>query len=85
MPKRSPKQFRQLRARLANNVLGFRQRINLSQSALARRAGIAQQQISAIEAKKGNPTLSTVAILAEALGVAPERLVGRLIRIPLPE
>ena len=45
-----------------------RQRAGLSQGALARKVGVTQQQIAALESPDSNLTLSTLLVVAEALG-----------------
>lgn len=45
-----------------------RHRAGLSQGALAKKVGVSQQQIAALEAPDANLTLSTLLKVAEALG-----------------
>jgi len=54
--------------RLALELLQLRQRAGLTQRQLGAKAGIQQAEISRIEAGNSNPTLSTIASLARALG-----------------
>jgi len=60
---------------VARNVRRFRQERGLSMGELARRAGLAKQTLSSIEQAQGNPTVDTLALLAEALGVSLRRLL----------
>ena len=54
--------------RLAREVFDLRKARGMTQRQLAAKSGIQQAEISRIEAGTSNPTLSTVAILAGALG-----------------
>lgn len=54
---------------LARNVRRLRQARGLSQDELAGAIGIQTSAISHIENRRGNPTLVTIELLAEALGV----------------
>ncbi len=54
--------------RLALEVLELRKARGLTQRQLGAKAGIQQAEISRIEAGNSNPTLSTIAALAQALG-----------------
>jgi len=54
--------------RLAREVFDLRKARGLTQRQLAAKSGIQQAEISRIEAGDSNPTLSTIAILARALG-----------------
>ncbi len=63
---------------LAANLKRLRGRQGLTQAALSVRSGTRLPGISAIEHGKGNPTLSTLAALAEALNVS----VSDLLREP---
>jgi len=54
---------------LARNVRRLRQARGLSQDELADAIGIQTSAISHIENRRGNPTLVTIELLAEALGV----------------
>ena len=49
----------------------------LTQGELAERSGLTVATISRLENGRRRPHLSTVRRLAEALGVRPEKLVGR--------
>ena len=54
--------------RLAREVFDLRKARELTQRQLGAKAGIQQAEISRIEAGNSNPTLSTIAALAQALG-----------------
>lgn len=58
------------------NLKKARKEQSLTQEDLARNSGIALSQISRIETGKLNITISTIALLATALKVSPERLVA---------
>jgi transcriptional regulator with XRE-family HTH domain len=60
---------------VARNVRRFRQERGLSIGELARRAGIAKQTLATIEQGLGNPTIDTLALLADALDIALRRLL----------
>lgn len=53
----------------------FREKLGLSQSELAIRAGISQPSIGAIEAGKKSPTIRTLEKLAFALGISITELL----------
>lgn len=50
----------------------------ISQNALAKRAGIAQATLNAIEADTKNPSVETVRLLAVALGSTVSELMGEV-------
>ena len=54
--------------RLAREVFDLRKARGMTQRQLAAKSGIQQAEISRIEAGNSNPTLSTIAVLAGALG-----------------
>lgn len=54
--------------RLAREVLELRRLRRMTQRQLATRAGLQQAEISRIEAGHANPTLTTLGVLARALG-----------------
>ncbi len=54
--------------RLAGELLALRKARGLTQRQLARKTGVNQSEISRIEGGRANPTLSTVAVIAGALG-----------------
>ena len=57
-------------------VRQLRRALGLSQEALADRAEIHRTYIGGIERGERNPTLTTIARLADALRVPPARLLG---------
>jgi transcriptional regulator with XRE-family HTH domain len=62
--------------RLAQNVRRFREQLALTQSELARRAGVSKAAVSQLEAGASNPTVETVWALAQALGRPFSDLTG---------
>jgi XRE family transcriptional regulator, regulator of sulfur utilization len=61
---------------VAENLRRIRTARGLSLSDLARRAGVAKATLVGLEAGRGNPTIGTLAAIADELGVAVERLVS---------
>ena len=57
--------------RLALQVFELRKARGMTRRQLAAKAGMQQAEIRRIEAGDSNPTLSTIAILADALGAEP--------------
>ncbi|MCI0915198.1 helix-turn-helix domain-containing protein [Pseudomonas putida] len=57
------------------NVRGLRNTAGMSQSALAERSGVSRRMLVAIEAGEKNVSLTTLDLIAEALGVAFSRLI----------
>ena len=57
-----------------NNLKKLRTAKSLSREALAAEAGIEAKQIYRIEVGETNPTISTVAALANALGIQPKKM-----------
>lgn len=57
------------------NVRGLRNAVGMSQSALAERSGVSRRMLVAIEAGEKNVSLTTLDLIAEALGVAFSRLI----------
>ncbi len=53
---------------VGDNIKALRVSQGISQNKLAKRAGIAQATLSAIEASTKNPSVETVRLLASALG-----------------
>ena len=58
------------------NIKAEREKQGYSQNALAKKAGIAQATLNAIERQTKNPTVDTVNLIAEALGVTTAKLLG---------
>jgi transcriptional regulator with XRE-family HTH domain len=65
-----------LRGRLGARVKQLRQARRLTQEQLAERAGLSYKFVGEVERGKGNPTLTTLGSLSEALGVALSDLLG---------
>jgi transcriptional regulator with XRE-family HTH domain len=63
-------------AQLAARVRHLRRKQELSQRQLADRAGVARASIARIESETATPDLSTLARLADALGVEVRDLFG---------
>lgn len=63
------------RVHLAGNVFRLRAAAGLTQAELAQAAQMKQPRIAEIERGDGNPTLLTMTRLANALGVAVDRLL----------
>lgn len=60
---------------VARNVRRFRHERGYSLSELARRAGLAKQTLSSLEAGQANPTVVTLSTLAAALGIPVAHLL----------
>jgi transcriptional regulator with XRE-family HTH domain len=65
-----------LRGRLGARVKQLRQARRLTQEQLAERAGLSHKFVGEVERGKGNPTLTTLGSLSDALGVALPDLLG---------
>lgn len=65
----------QTRRAFGRVVHAHRTRLKLSQGGLARAAGVDESLIRLYELELRTPTLSTIVLLARALGVRPGRLV----------
>lgn len=63
-------------SKVGENVKAERERQKYSQNALAKKAGIAQATLNAIESSTKNPSVDTVILLARALGVSVAYLLG---------
>ncbi len=68
--------------RLALEVFELRKARGMTQRQLAAKSGIQQAEISRIEAGNSNPTLSTIAILGNALGAELSLRPRRLRKAP---
>lgn len=62
--------------RLAGNIASIRKRRNLSQHQLAKLAGVPRSTLSHIESGEGNPSLSNLSRLSQALQVSVEELLS---------
>ncbi len=65
----------QISAKLGNNMKRIRTKKKMSQGDIARALEVDRGYISNIENGKKNPTLATVAKIAEALRVSPNELL----------
>ncbi|MEI6588268.1 MAG: helix-turn-helix transcriptional regulator [Candidatus Moraniibacteriota bacterium] len=61
--------------KLGKNIKRIRERKKMSQGDICRALGFDRAQMSNIEAGKGNPTLSTIEKIAQALGVSSGELL----------
>lgn len=62
--------------RFSQRIRHFRGAANITQGELADRSGVQRNFISLIERGKANPSLATMALLAEALGCTVSDLVS---------
>ena len=67
--------FPLIQAKLAKNLIAFRNEFRLSQEALSFKANIDRTSIQNIELMKSNPSLKTISKLASALGISVEKLI----------
>jgi transcriptional regulator with XRE-family HTH domain len=67
--------MKQSRAIFAFNVRQLRQLSGMSQKTLAKKARISLRTFQKIETASGNPTLETILLIAETLGVSPHQLL----------
>ena len=67
----------QIKDFLAERVRERRQQAGLSQDALAEKSGLSMAYISEIERKATNPSLTTLAKLAEGLGLSVAELLDQ--------
>jgi transcriptional regulator with XRE-family HTH domain len=68
----------------AANLRRLRERQHLSQEALAERSGLHRTEISLLERAEREPRLSTIALLADALGVKVQKLLAGVDGAPIP-
>ena len=61
--------------KLGKSIRRIREQKKMSQGDICRKLGFDRAQISNVEAGKGNPTLSTIEKIAQALGVASDKLL----------
>ena len=62
---------------MADAIRSIRERARMTQEVLAVEAGITRNQIQRLERGVANPTVATLCAIADALGVAPTKLVPR--------
>ncbi len=62
--------------RLSRNMARLRARHGLTQRELAARAGVGVTVVAAAEARRTSPTLRSVVLIAQALGVSADVLIG---------
>lgn len=77
MPEDDEEAVKADRAVLAENVIRARRKAGLTQSGLAKLAGVKQQQISVVEQGTENVTLLMITRLAKALGTETDALIRR--------
>jgi transcriptional regulator with XRE-family HTH domain len=75
MPAREAGYLNEVRARFGAALRERRVRQHLTQEELAERSGLSYKFIGEVERGKGNPTLTTIASLADALSVNMSDLV----------
>src|SRR5512138_1233778 len=63
-------------AHLARNLVAFRHVRNLTQGALAKAAGVPRSTIANLESSSGNPSLTVLVKVANALGVPIDELLA---------
>jgi len=66
-----------IRAVLAENIRDYRRGKNLSQEELAEKCGLHRTYIGSVERCERNVTLSTLEVLASALGVSVPELLSK--------
>jgi transcriptional regulator with XRE-family HTH domain len=64
------------------NMRAIREEMGLSQSELARRIGKTPGYICDTERGRRAPNLTTIAEIAEGLGVTPSTLISTVVRLP---
>ncbi len=64
---------------IAENVRSMRKALRLSQSSLAKRSGVPQTTISAIELGNRMPTAETIILLSKGLGCTSDELLNDMI------
>jgi transcriptional regulator with XRE-family HTH domain len=62
---------------LAKNVKNYREKLGISQEALAELSGLHRTYISGIERGVRNPTLAVLAVLAKALNISVSTLLSK--------
>lgn len=59
----------------AHVLLRFRQQKGLTHEALAERSGLHPTTLSLLERSKRQPSLTTIFLLADGLGIEPDKLI----------
>jgi transcriptional regulator with XRE-family HTH domain len=67
----------ELRAILAENIRAYRQRKNITQEKLAEICGLHRTYVGSVERTERNVTLSTLAVLADALETSVPQLLTK--------
>jgi transcriptional regulator with XRE-family HTH domain len=65
----------QVRSQFAANLRGQRERVGLSQEALADACDLHRTEISLLERRRRSPRLETIVILARGLGISASELI----------
>lgn len=65
-----------LKQALAQNITARRKKLKISQAQLAERSGLSPTHVSHLSCGNSNPTLGTLAILAEALDITVVELLS---------
>jgi transcriptional regulator with XRE-family HTH domain len=73
----------QVQHHLAANIRRARARLDLTQEALAEKAGLGPVHLRNIERGVENVTLATLVAIADALEIAPGRLLRKAVLAPL--
>jgi XRE family transcriptional regulator, regulator of sulfur utilization len=68
-------EFKGLAQHLAHNLIELRQRRNMTQEALAKMVGLPRSTIANLESGEGNPSLTNLARLSQALQIPIENLL----------
>jgi XRE family aerobic/anaerobic benzoate catabolism transcriptional regulator len=76
MPAREACRLNDIRVRFGATLREWRGRRHLTQEQLAEASGLSYKFIGEVERGRGNPTLDTVARLADALDVSVSELMG---------
>lgn len=77
MPTDPPAWLLQRRREIGDNIRASRLRSNLTQEALAERAGLDRQAVNRVEQGHQSPLLDTLLLIADALDVPLAELVRR--------
>lgn len=66
----------QLRTMVGKRIQAFRRNLGLTQEQVAEKAGLSLKHLGEIERGRGNPTLSSLESLADALNVSVVQMFG---------